>query len=140
MAYCDQDDILKLIPEQDLAELTTESGETPDDEVVADCIAAADGEIDSYLGVKYSVPLATVPDRVKWLSADMAIYHLYSRRGVAPEVRRQKYLDAVTFLKDVVAGTAKIVGLAGEAAATTPDVHEMTSSTRVFSRDNMGDW
>lgn len=31
MAYCNQDDILKLIPRDELAELTAESGDEPDE-------------------------------------------------------------------------------------------------------------
>ena len=53
MPYCAQNDIEKLIPVQELAELTTESGSTPDAEVITEAIAKADAEIDSYLGVIY---------------------------------------------------------------------------------------
>ena len=56
MAYCNQVDIEKLIPTQELAELTTESGSVVAATVVTECIAKADAEIDSYLGVKYTVP------------------------------------------------------------------------------------
>jgi phage gp36-like protein len=59
MAFCTQNDIEKLIPEQELAELTTESGSTPDAEVGAEAIAKADAEIDSYLGVRYVVPFSS---------------------------------------------------------------------------------
>ena len=57
MAYCTQSDIEKLIPVLELAELTAESGSTPNAAIVTECIAKADAEIDSYLGVKYTVPL-----------------------------------------------------------------------------------
>jgi phage gp36-like protein len=40
---------------------------------------------------------------VKHLAADMAVYHLYSRRGMMQEILREKYQDAVKFLKDVAA-------------------------------------
>ena len=53
-----QSDIEKLIPTQELAELTTESGSTPDAAVITEAIAKADAEIDSYLGVIYTVPLS----------------------------------------------------------------------------------
>jgi phage gp36-like protein len=63
MAYCEQSDIEKLIPEQELAELTADTGSTPDAEVVTEAIAKADAEIDSYLGVVYTVPLSVPPRR-----------------------------------------------------------------------------
>jgi phage gp36-like protein len=59
MAYCTQTDILKQIPSLELAELTTESGSTPDADVVAVAIAKADAEIDSYLGMRCIVPFSS---------------------------------------------------------------------------------
>lgn len=141
MVYCTQDDLLKMVPEEELAQLTTEAGEMPDDAVVSEAIAKAGAEIDSYLAVRYVLPLAATPAQVKNLAADMAIYHLYSRRAVMPEIRRQKYEDAVKFLKDVSAGRAEIVGASGaEEPGAASDVTEVSSSPRIFSREKMGDW
>jgi phage gp36-like protein len=140
MSYCTQDDLVKMIPLTELAELTTEAGETPDSSVVAEAISKAEAEIDSYLGVKYAVPLSPVPGQVKALSVDLALYHLYCRRSIAPAVRRQKYEDAVAFLKQVAAGQAVVEGLGGEAPATTREVEELTSAPRVFQRDTLGEW
>jgi len=141
MAYCTQDDLLRLIPEGELAELTTEAGEVPDEAVVAQAIAAADAEIDSYLAVRYQLPLTGTPARVKALSVDITVYRLYTRRGISPPSRRENYEDAVKFLKDVAGGRAEIVGLAGvEAPGAASEVVEIKSSERVFSRDKLGDW
>jgi len=104
MAYCTESDLLTLIPQKELAELTADSGDTPDSQVVAEAINLADAEIDAYLGSRYTLPLSPVPDQVKGLSMDMTLYHLYSRRSVAPTVRRQKYETALSFLKQVAAG------------------------------------
>jgi phage gp36-like protein len=138
MPYCTQDDLLKLVPELELAQITAESGDVPDAAVVAEAIAQADAEIDAYLAVRYQLPLAATPARVKALSSGLALYHLYSRRSVMPEVRRQKYEDAVKFLKDVAAGRAEIIGAAGvEVPGAAQDVTEITSATRVFDRDKL---
>ena len=67
MSYCTQSDIEKLIPTLELAELTTESGSTPDAATVTEAIAKADAEIDSYLGAVFTLPLSTTPARVKSL-------------------------------------------------------------------------
>ena len=139
MAYCVQADIAKLIPEQELAELTTESGSTPDADVVTEAIAKADAEIDAYCGARYTVPFTTVPDIVASLSVDMAIYHLYSRRSHVPEIRRQKYDDALKFLRDVSKGAATLGGSDAE-VATDADVAEITSATRVFDRTKLSGW
>ncbi|MBW1916401.1 MAG: DUF1320 domain-containing protein [Deltaproteobacteria bacterium] len=140
MAYCSQDDLLKMIPLEELAEITSESGGTPDAAVVAEAIAKADSEIDAYCGVQYLVPFDPVPDRVKSLSVDIALYHLYSRRSVAPVVRRQKYEDALVQLKAIAQGTA-VVSVSGSTATSTGrEVTEMTSEARVFSRTYLGRW
>jgi phage gp36-like protein len=140
MAYCSEDDLLKMIPQPELAELTAESGEVPDSLIIAEAIRRAETEIDSYLGVRYVVPLAAPPDRVKALAVELAIYHLYSRRSVAPSVRQQNYEGAVAFLKQVAGGEAVIVGPQGEPPTVTQDVAEASGPTRVFSRVTQWDW
>jgi phage gp36-like protein len=123
-----------------LAELTAESGETPDSEIIAEAITKAEAEIDSYLGVKYVVPLASPPDQVKALAVDLAIYHLYSRRSIVPPVRQQKHDAAVAFLKQVVAGQLVIVGSQGELPTVAKEVADFTSAIRACSRDSLADW
>jgi len=141
MPYCTQDDLLKLVPELELAQITAEEGDVPDAGVVTAAIAQADAEIDAYLAVRYHLPLPETPARVKFLAVDMVLYHLYSRRSVVPEVRRQKYEDAVAFLKLVGAGKAEIVGAAGvEMSGDAQEVTEITSAARVFTRDDLGGW
>jgi phage gp36-like protein len=140
MAYCDLNDLLKMMPLAELAELTAESGYEPDETVVAEAVAKAEAEIDSYLGTRYAVPLSPVPAIVKSVAADLAFYHLYSRRSVAPSVRRQKYVDAVAFLKEVAAGRALIESAGGEPPAARRDVAEVESGTRLFTRGTQGDW
>lgn len=140
MAYCSEDDLLKMIPQSELAELTAESGEVPDSLIIAEAISKAEAEIDSYLGVKYVVPLSAPPARVKTLAVDLAIYHLYSRRSVMPPVRQQNYDDAVAFLQQVAAGQIMIVGPQGELPTLTKEVTDSTSAIRVFSRNTLADW
>ncbi len=141
MAYCTQSDLITMIPVKELAELTADSGDTPDSEVVNEAINRADAEIDAYLGMRHTLPLSPLPDQVKGLSIDMALYHLYSRRSVAPTVRRQKYEAAVAFLKLVAAGEA-ILEDAGDSPSSGEQVlvgSEFSSATRVFTR-NSQDW
>jgi phage gp36-like protein len=109
--------------------------------VVDEAISRADAEIDAYLGMRHTLPLTPLPDQVKGLSIDMALYHLYSRRSVAPTVRRQKYEAAVAFLKLVAAGEA-VLDDSGNAASSGDQVlvgSEFSSATRVFTR-NTQDW
>jgi phage gp36-like protein len=136
MAYAVLEDLVKMIPEEELAQLTAEAGDAPDVGVVSEAIARADAEIDAYLAVRYQVPLSPAPERVKALSVDLALYYLYSRRGVAPEVRRRGYEDAVAFLKMVATGQALIEDAETAASQESADI---TGAARVFRRDT-GDW
>lgn len=140
MSYCSADDLLKMIPQADLADLTVESGEVPDSLIIDEAISKSAAEIDAYLGVKYVVPLSSPPDQVKALAVDLAIYHLYSRRSIVPPVWQQRYEAAITFLKQVVAGEVVIVGPGGEAPTLANEVADASSAIRVFSRCTQRDW
>ena len=140
MAYCNQDDILKMIPQEELTELTADTGDTPDPEVVTEAIAKADAEIDAYLGTRYVTPLSPIPAQITSLSADMAIYHLYTRRSLAPVVRLRKYEAALAFLQRVAAGEAVLEGMGGEPPGAQHQGVEAEAATRLFSRDTLGDW
>lgn len=140
MAYCTQDDLIKMISQEELAALTAESGETPDSLVVAEAITQADAEIDAYLGTRYALPLTPAPPQVKGLSVDMTIYHLYSRRSVAPSVRRQRYEAAVSFLKQVAAGHVVLEGASGLLPESEQVESQFAGPSRVFSRNTLGEW
>lgn len=140
MPYCTQADIAKLIPPADLAQLTTESGNTPDSAVIAEMIDRAGAEIDSYLAVRYVLPLASTPLEIKHRCVDMAIYYLHSRRSMMPEIRRKNYEDAVVWLKLVAAGAAVVTGATGvELPGVADQVTEVGSADRVFSRQTLKD-
>ncbi len=140
MAYCTQEDLLKMIPPEELAELTAEAGDTPDPQVVEEAISRGQAEIDAYLGTVYAVPLSQVPPLIKALAVDLAIFHLYLRRSVAPPVRRQKYEAAVAFLKEVAAGQAVVAGAGGEPPSTDREAPQIRSANRIFRRDTQGEW
>lgn len=130
MAYCAQGDIEKQIPSSTVTQLTDDEGTGAKvAERVSEAIARADSLIDSYCAGKYTVPFeAPAPDVVKTLSVDMAIYHLYARRvETMPEVRAQRYKDAVAFLHDLAAGKATL----GEIPAPTASGADQVKTSRV---------
>lgn len=139
MAYCTQTDVLQLIPEAELASLTTEGGDVPEAAVVIDCISKADAEIDGYLGIRYQVPLDPVPDLVKAMSVDLAIYNLHKRRPLMdmPATCRQSYTDRIAFLQRVVAGNATVGASAAQPPAVSQDVAEIGSTKRIFSGNSL---
>jgi phage gp36-like protein len=109
MAYCTQSDLLELISEDDLIQLTDDAGMgIVDSSVVDRAISDADAEIDSYCGTKYDVPFSPVPVMVRKLSVDISIYNLFARRRGAPEDRKERYNNAIRFLKDVSKGLGSL--------------------------------
>ena len=100
-------------------------------------IASADQEINSYCGVKYSVPFATVPDEVKRLSVEITVYNLHKRRNVPDEIAT-RYDKAISQLKDIAKGI-KTLGIDPAPAALSegqPQTNK-TTSDRTFTRENM---
>ena len=142
MAYCILTDIKKLIPEDTLIQLTDDEGAgIVNQGRIDEAIAQADAEIDAYLGGRYSVPLTPVPDVVKKVSVDMAIYNLYSRRvEEIPATRADRYKGAIRLLEGIAKGTVSIGEAVEPTAAESTDQAKVSTSSedRIFTRDKLG--
>lgn len=138
MAYSTQTDILHQLDERTLIQLTDDEGLGEiDTTVLARAIADADATIDAYLQGRYEVPLSSVPAKIRQISVDLALYHLFSRKDdTAPETRRGRYQDALRFLEQVASGRIRL-GAPTLAAETTPDAADLEASDRLFKRDRM---
>jgi len=106
MAYCSLEDLKKALPEASLIQLTDdESLGAVNEERVSEAISKADGEIDGYIGGRYSVPLSTVPDVIRRCSVSIAVYLLYTRTMEdVPDTRRGDYKDALRILERIQDG------------------------------------
>jgi phage gp36-like protein len=137
MAYSDQDDILEQIDEAVLIQLTDPSGTAIDEDVVSRAIEDADATIDSYCQGRYTAPLNPAPAKVRQISVDIAIYNLFSRRAdTAPDVRKDRYKEAIRWLEKVNKGDISL-GAATPAATNTRDTVDISSNDRIFDRDKM---
>jgi len=137
MAYSTQSDILDQMDEDVLIQLTDDDDAgVVDADVVTQKIADADALIDGYCGARYSVPFTTVPALVLKFSVDIAIYNLYGRRKGAPEDRRNRFKEAVDFLKGVAAGNNSL-GENDPAAGETSFELSTNNPDRIFTRDKM---
>ncbi len=118
MAYCTQADILNQLPEEELIELTDDANAgVVDEDVVTRAIADADAEINGYCS-RYSLPLSPVPDMIRKISVDLAVFNLYSRLQEPPDQVKTRRASGASFLKDVSRGT---VSLGADAPAQTSD-------------------
>lgn len=116
MPYVTQAEMVTRFGERELRELTDRTNlNAIDGAVVARAIADAEAECDSWLSVRYSVPLASPSDRLRAVAADIARYRLWA--DGAPEHVRRAYEDALGWLRAVAAGSA-----GAEAVVTAPGV------------------
>ena len=136
MAYCTYDDIEKRIGEDDMTALADYDGNgTPDADVVSAAIDDACALIDSYLSVRFTVPVSPVPDVLRTRTVNLAVYFLRLGRDSATEDVRRQYEDDVEWLREVVSGQVSL-GVEPSAAEgdRAPSVR-YEGQRRIFGRD-----
>ena len=145
MAYCQLADLQNALRADALIALTddADTGQV-NQAVINEAIARGDSIIDSYCAGRYLVPFAApAPDEIRMLSEDLAIYHLFARRGEEiPGSVEDKYKNAVQALRDISKGLRNL-GSAESAAMTVTEEPEIGISTdaanRVFTDVNSPD-
>lgn len=82
MLYCDEDDLLSLIPYHTLAELSNDDQNAvePDFVVINQIIVNVSEKIDAKLRGRYTLPFASVPTPLKDIAVKKCRFELYSRR------------------------------------------------------------
>ncbi len=137
MAYSIQADILEQLTYEELVDLTddTEQG-VVDAAVVSRAVSDADEEINIYCGKIYDVPFSSVPAIIRKISVDIAIYNLYSRRGIVADVRLERYQSAVRTLEDI-AHAEITLGAPLAPAHNSKQAASVSYPERLFSRDNL---
>lgn len=140
MTYASQQNLIDRFGEDELIQLTDRTGtDSIDAAVVGRALADADAEINGYLSTRYTLPLSPVPDVLEKLACDIARYRLHDENPKEAIVKR--YDDAIRFLKDVAAGKVTLgVDSNNAQAATISNAVQMSSSTKVFSRSESGDF
>lgn len=80
MAYATKDDLRAVLREKRIVELTTDSGETPDDAMVTDILDRVSSEMDGYL-LTYKPPITdtTVKGILCEHALKIAVYRLFLR-------------------------------------------------------------
>jgi phage gp36-like protein len=138
MTYSIQSDIVDQLDEDSLIQLTDDedAGEVNEGRV-AKAIADADATINAYCQGIYMIPLDPVPDKIRQISVDIAIYNLFSRRGdTAPDIRIERHKEAIRFLEKVADGRISL-GAATPAPVNTRDTVNILSNDRIFDRSKM---
>ena len=109
MPYATQADMVGHFGEPEIIQLT-DRHPAPlglvDAVVLGQALTRGAGEIDGYLGVRYTLPLPFVPARLLDLACDIARYHLYTYE--APELVSTRYHDAIKVLQAVAEGRVSL--------------------------------
>lgn len=139
MTYAVRQDYIDRYGASELLQLTDRDGNgTEDTDVLNKALADADAEIDSYAATRYLVPLSPVPTVIVRIALDITRYRLFANQ--ATEEVRNRYEDAVRFLKAIASGDVQL-GATPPTSATTPanaPAHE--AEDRVFSKDSLSDY
>lgn len=109
MPYATPNDIAELHGQQFLNDLADrDNSGTPDTAVVESAITAADAEINTYLAMRYTVPLTynPIPAVVKIASVEIASYRLASNGLSLTEDIRKRYEDMIKLLLAIASGKA----------------------------------
>lgn len=145
MTYATQNDIVTLYSE-DALHIADRTGDgVIDAQAVARALETATGEINSFIGARYPLPLVAVPFLLTQFCVDIALYRLANTADLVSEEHRTRYKDAVAHLKLVSDGKAILDLPRPDAAA--PDGAVVTSGgprpivaggpPREFTREKM---
>lgn len=140
MTYATEQDLIdRAGPAEILQVADRHEAGAADPDAIAGALAEADRRIDAHLGVRFAIPLSTVPAIVTSWAVSIARYHLH--RDGAPEHVVRDYKDALRELERAGAGLIALPGVDG----TRPD-QSSEGATRgdgspsVFGRENLEGW
>lgn len=141
MPYAADADIVELYGPDALTVADRDGDGIPDFGAVARALADAGDEIDSFLAVRYSLPLAATPGIVRRLCVDIAVYRLALSADVLTDEHRRRYEDALAHLKRLAKGEAVLpLPAEGEDSLTAGPRPVVTGGpARLFSRAELRD-
>ncbi len=133
--YASQQDMIDRYGPDALLAATDLDGVVAADRV-ANAIADASDEIDSYVGKRYSLPLVSVPRVLSRLTVDIAVYRMADEASQTEE-KRKRYEDAVKLLDSIAKGKVSLGLEADTDTSPAEQMVEMASQPRQMHRPNL---
>ncbi|ECT4008754.1 DUF1320 domain-containing protein [Salmonella enterica] len=96
----------------------------------------AGAQVDSYLSAKYTLPLAVVPQVLVQHCCAIAFYYLCDQQ--ATDQVRDRYRDAMTWLREVKNGSIPIGVDEDGSTPESDDLPQMQAEAPVFGRNQKG--
>jgi len=146
MSYVSNSDVEERLGSAAYVQLTDDSGTgSADEDKVTEARLGAEGEVNSYLGRRYAVPVDTTVHSelaavLKSVTLDLAECRLHARRPPVPDDVRQKRHASVQWLQRVAAGEAVLPATTEvDGNSATGIEGSVTGTSRVLSREEMED-
>ena len=139
MTYATQQDLIDRFGPEELSQLTDRgSGTVIDASVVNRALADADAEIDGYLATRYALPLSSVPGILQLVACNIARYRMLGESTT--DEARNRYADAVRWLKGLATGTVQLPGAAGLTPAVGSVAVAQRSPDPLFGSDTLASY
>ncbi len=108
-----------------------------DTDVISGGIAAASEEIDSYLSVRFNLPLTTTPAVLLRVANILAMYHISADAGAQTEDKIDRYKMSLKWLDKLSKGQVDL-GIS-EGQEVVPDIPTVNDEVqaRIFTRTTM---
>lgn len=151
MAYADKDDIVALYGQAALVVADHQRIGVPSDVAITRALELASDEIDSFVGVRFPLPLRATPGILTQYCVDIALYRLALSADVLSTEHRTRYDDAIAALTRISVGKATLVippdpdnpdndDIDGDGIADGPRPIVATGPERLFSREKTRDF
>lgn len=135
MMYASAQDMRDRYDNLDMLLLQPDS-DAPNEKKLTQALTDAGALIDSYLSAKYTLPLAVVPQVLAQHCCAIAFYYLLDQQ--ATDQARDRYRDALTWLREVKSGSIPIGVDEAGGAPESDDLPQMQSEAPVFGRSQKG--
>ncbi|MGP9788942.1 gp436 family protein [Roseinatronobacter sp. NSM] len=140
MAYATQSDIVELYGPDALFVADRDGDGVADTAAVTRALEGAQDEIDTYIAVRYRLPLAQPARILRQYAVDIALYRLALSADVLSDEHRRRYEDTIAALKRIAKGEAALVMPADDDAEDDgqgPRPIVVGGPERIFSREKM---
>lgn len=136
MAYAEPQDMIDRYGEASLVRIADRDGDREiDTGLLESKIETASSAIDSYLGTRYAVPIASPPPLLVNICCDIAHYQLFDTNVL--ELVKERYQDALKLLRDIANGKATL-GITENTLVSSGDAVVLkTDDDRIFTMDKM---
>lgn len=138
--YADHTDITDVMRAAIAADLSADAGTTPDNAVLDQVLIDASHYIDTYVGVRYRIPLDETNNPDAWAilrnhALVIGRQYLYRRAGVQPrdESSAVAYKESISWLKELAARKTALPGVSDAVVASSTSTGGFAGSdVRVF--------